>query len=65
LDEITAKVRGLVSSVLGGSDVTLEEPLLAAGLDSIGAVELRNGLQVGCKGIREGKVAGVSGGWAR
>ena len=46
--EVLALVEGLVAAALGGdAPPGREEPLMAAGLDSLGAVELRNGLQVG------------------
>jgi acyl carrier protein len=38
---IAGLIRGAVSSVLG-ADVSAEQPLVEAGLDSLGAVELRN-----------------------
>lgn len=46
LDEsmIHSQVEAVAVSIIG-SDVGHEEPLMAAGLDSLGAVELRNGLE--------------------
>ena len=41
--DILAKVAGIVATVLG-AEVSHEQPLMAAGLDSLGAVELRNAL---------------------
>ena len=47
-EEVRLLVDSLVAAALGGSDpLGGEEPLMGAGLDSLGAVELRNGLQVG------------------
>ena len=49
-EEVRLLVDSLVAAALGGSDPPGgEEPLMGAGLDSLGAVELRNGLQVGGK----------------
>ena len=42
---VQERVKGAVASILG-RDVGADEPLVAAGLDSLGAVELRNKLQV-------------------
>lgn len=41
---ISSLVQSTVSAVLG-PDVNPDEPLMASGLDSLGAVELRNSLQ--------------------
>ncbi len=41
--DVLAKVAGIVTTVLG-AEVGYDQPLLAAGLDSLGAVELRNAL---------------------
>ena len=41
--DVLAKVAGIVTTVLG-SEVGHDQPLMAAGLDSLGAVELRNAL---------------------
>jgi len=43
-DSIAALVQETVSSILG-PDINPQEPLMASGLDSLGAVELRNALQ--------------------
>lgn len=43
-DSIAALVQETVSSILG-PDINPHEPLMASGLDSLGAVELRNALQ--------------------
>lgn len=44
--DMGAIVREVTQGVLG-SNVGPEEPLMSAGLDSLGAVELRNSLEVG------------------
>jgi Phosphopantetheine attachment site len=44
-DQLQSTVLGIVSSILG-REVANDEPLVAAGLDSLGSVELRNTLQV-------------------
>eukprot|EP00983_Pelagomonas_calceolata_P109227 1159537-Pelagomonas_calceolata.AAC.6 len=44
--DMSAIVREVTQGVLG-SNVGPEEPLMSAGLDSLGAVELRNSLEVG------------------
>jgi len=41
--DVHAKVAGIVTTVLG-TEVGHDQPLMAAGLDSLGAVELRNAL---------------------
>ena len=41
---ILEQVEATTTSIVGG-DVGVDEPLMAAGLDSLGAVELRNGLE--------------------
>lgn len=44
LDQLTELVQSTVESILG-SAVTADEPLMAAGLDSLGATEVRHNLQ--------------------
>jgi acyl transferase domain-containing protein/NADPH:quinone reductase-like Zn-dependent oxidoreductase/acyl carrier protein len=44
LDKIISEVESVAVSIIG-DDVGHEDPLMAAGLDSLGAVELRNGLE--------------------
>lgn len=44
LQEVLAKVQQTVATVVG-REVAAEEPLMAAGLDSLGSVELRNALE--------------------
>ena len=59
-EEVRLLVDSLVAAALGGSDPPGgEEPLMGAGLDSLGAVELRNGLQVRGKWV-DGLVPGRS-----
>ena len=43
VDAVAAKVAAMAATVLG-SPVSNDQPLMAAGLDSLGAVELRNAL---------------------
>ncbi|KDD71891.1 hypothetical protein H632_c4219p0, partial [Helicosporidium sp. ATCC 50920] len=45
LEEMIAIVR-VIAEQVASNDVPVDEPLFAAGLDSLGAVELRNALQV-------------------
>jgi aryl carrier-like protein len=47
---VQEQVKGAVASILG-REVAADEPLVAAGLDSLGAVELRNKLQVRCSSV--------------
>jgi hypothetical protein len=44
--DVQRRVSELLAAVLGGPVPEPEAPLMAAGLDSLGAVELRNSLQV-------------------
>ena len=43
--EVFEQVKSTVADIIGDSDLGAEEPLMAAGLDSLGATELRNSLQ--------------------
>ncbi len=45
LRQVSAEVAAVAAEVLGMPGLDLEQPLMAAGLDSLGAVELRNALQ--------------------
>ena len=42
---VLADVLAVLRGILGSSDISAGEPLMAAGLDSLGAVELRNSLE--------------------
>lgn len=44
-DQVAEAVRSAVAQVLGRQEVALDSPLMSEGLDSLGAVELRNSLQ--------------------
>ncbi|KAJ9518952.1 hypothetical protein QJQ45_026209, partial [Haematococcus lacustris] len=44
-EQVQRQVQEVVAAVMGRSDVPATEPLMSAGLDSLGAVELRNSLQ--------------------
>lgn len=44
-EQVAAHVAATVSEILGTSDIDPQQPLMAAGLDSLGAVELRNSLE--------------------
>lgn len=43
---VLARLLEIASGLLGGAEVAPDQPLMEAGLDSIGAVELRNAVQV-------------------
>jgi acyl carrier protein len=42
---VQSTVEQVIATVLGRSDIGAEEPLMSAGLDSLGAVELKNSLE--------------------
>lgn len=44
-DQVAEAVRSTVAQILGRQEVALDSPLMSEGLDSLGAVELRNSLQ--------------------
>ena len=44
-ERVTADVAAVVSDILGTSSLDPQQPLMAAGLDSLGAVELKNSLE--------------------
>lgn len=43
---VCVQVQAVVAAVLGGAEVTASTPLMTAGLDSLGAVELRKELSL-------------------